>query len=335
MGILQEVRQEVQEDREAPVAMVSEAAAVDGKTYDCAIIGGGPAGLSAAIYMGRMRRSVIVVDDEHGRSTWHQVNRNYLGFPDGVHAAQLREIGEQQAKKYGVRFLFARAEGATYEGDGRERRFTVQTGEGGVLARTLILCMGVSDKFPEFDGSAECIGKSMFWCIICDGYESIGKRIVVLGHNERAASLALELKVFTDDVVLVSWDKPFDISTEKLDTLHKHNIETYDSTCSLYTCSKGELSSIKLEAGKELELDMLFVVQWIKPNTQLAEQLGLYLDKHDYIVADAAQITNIEGVYAAGDVTKQNNHQITSAVHEGGMAAVAANYYLYEDWQKE
>src|SRR5438093_13563997 len=70
--------------------------------YDCAIIGGGPAGLSAAVYMGRMRRGVVVIDDKSGRSTWHQVNRNYLGFPDGVHAIALRELGETQARRYGA-----------------------------------------------------------------------------------------------------------------------------------------------------------------------------------------------------------------------------------------
>src|SRR5689334_20164734 len=91
--------------------------------YDCAIIGGGPAGLSAAIYMGRMRRSVLVLDNKSGRSTWHQVNRNYLGFLDGVHATALREIGEAQARKYGARHLDARVTGITELGTGRRRRF--------------------------------------------------------------------------------------------------------------------------------------------------------------------------------------------------------------------
>src|SRR5918911_5178712 len=84
--------------------------------YDCAIIGGGPAGLSAAVYMGRMRRGVVVIDDKVGRSTWHQVNRNYLGFPDGVHTTALRELGEKQAQRYGARFVDACATDITAAG---------------------------------------------------------------------------------------------------------------------------------------------------------------------------------------------------------------------------
>jgi thioredoxin reductase (NADPH) len=127
----------------------------DGKVYDCAVVGAGPAGLSAALYMGRMRRSVIVIDDREGRSTWHQVNRNYLGFPDGIHANKLREVGRQQVEKYGATFLSATAEEVRAEGEGRERRFHFKTTRGPVASRTVILATGVNDSFPEFEGSME------------------------------------------------------------------------------------------------------------------------------------------------------------------------------------
>ncbi len=306
-----------------------------GGIRDCAIIGGGPAGLSAALYMGRMRRSVVVVDDYEGRSTWHQVNRNYLGFPDGVHATALRELGEWQAAKYGAEFLRARAITVEMSGAGRERRFTISTSKAIVEARTLILATGVCDKFPEFEGSEECIGKSMFWCIICDGYEAIGKKLVVLGHNERAVSLALEMLVFTQDVTLISWDAPFDIPQAKMELLKEHKVRVINTSCNFYKCGEGQITALSLADGTEVELETLFVAQWIEPNTQLANQLNLALDRHGYILADTEQTTNIEGVFAAGDVTRLHNHQVTSAVHEGGMAAAAANYYLYEDWQKE
>ncbi|MDQ3929620.1 MAG: NAD(P)/FAD-dependent oxidoreductase, partial [Chloroflexota bacterium] len=300
MGVLADVREALGEG--LPEEAVEEREAVDATTYDCAVVGGGPAGLSAAIYMGRMRRSVVVIDDDQGRSSWHQVNRNYLGFVDGIHAKSLREVGEKQADRFGVRFFAARATGASYVGEeGPERVFTVETTRGQVRARTVILCTGVRDSFPEFEGSEECIGKSMFWCIICDGYESIGKKIVVLGHNERAASLALQLKVFTEDITLVSWDEPFSLGAEKLQLLNEHGIETHDSGCNLFACTRGQLENIELEDGTRLDLEMVFVAQWIEPNTQLAQQLGVYLDKHGYIVADAEQCTNVGGVYAAGD----------------------------------
>ena len=156
-----------------------------------------------------------------------------------------------------------------------------------------------------------------------------------LGHSDRAAALALQLLVFTDKVTLVSWDKRFDLTEERLAGLKEHGVPCYDSSCQVYKCTAGQLESIVLEDGTELPLDMLFVAQWIEPNTQLAKQLNIKLDEHGYIMTDAEQLTNVEALYAAGDITRLYNHQVTSAVHEGGMAAAAANYYLYEDWQKE
>lgn len=308
---------------------------IETKLYDCAVVGAGPAGLSAAIYLGRMRRSVIVLDARGGRSTWHQTNRNYLGFLDGVQPIALREIGEKQAERYGAVFHDALATEVTMNGDGAERRFVLATSAGDITARSLILANGVSDKFPEFEGSEECIGKSMFWCIICDGYEAIDKRIVVLGHGDRAAALALEMLTFTPHITLVSWDKKLTIDKEKLGRLEDHGVKVHDSTCSVYQCTGGQLSFVQLDDGTKLELDMLFVAQRMEPNNKLAKQLNVRLDDDGFIVTDTEQVTNVEGVYAAGDITKLNNHQVSSAVHEGGMAAAAANYYLYEEWQKE
>lgn len=305
--------------------------------FDCIIVGGGPAGLSAALYMGRLRRTVLVIDDKKGRSTWHQVNRNFLGFPSGVHATALRELGETQAREYGAQFVDDCATGVKMsKEEGRDRLFTVATSEGEFVGRTLILATGVKDNFPEFEGSEQCIGKSMFWCVICDGYESAGKNVVVLGHTDHAASLALQLLVFTKKISLVSWDEPFDLEPMRMEALREHDIEMYDSRCNSFNCPReGQLHSITLEDGKEIALDMLFVAQHTEPNSHLAKQLGLNVDEHGYVRADAEQCTNVEGVYVAGDLTRLFNHQITSAVHEGGMAAAAANYYLYEDWQKD
>lgn len=308
----------------------------DGRSpVDCLIIGGGPAGLSAAVYLGRLRRSVIVVDDEEGRSTWQQVNRNYLGFPDGVHATALREIGEKQATQYGVEFLDARAKQVEGAGEGGQKLFRTITTRGDVLSRTIVLATGVQDHFPEFEGSEQCIGKSMFWCIICDGYEAIGKKLIVLGHDDRAASLALQLLVFTDRVSLVAWDQPLELAAERLEALREHGVQVYDATCRSYQCGMGQLTSITLDDETTLELEMVFVAQHIQPNNQLAKALNLKLDRHGYILADSEQRTNVEGVFAAGDVTRLHNHQVSSAVHEGGMAAAAVNYYLYPDWQKD
>jgi thioredoxin reductase (NADPH) len=306
------------------------------KVYDCIIIGGGPAGLSAALYLGRLRRSALVIDDQEGRSTWHQVNRNYLGFPDGIHATALRELGRSQAHSYGIEFQDGRATGLSMAGEGRERRFTVTVRSGQYTGRTLILATGVTDHFPEFEGSEACIGRSIFWCIICDGYEAANKRIVVLGDSDRAAALALQLLVFTSEVTLVAGSTGWQFSEERLRSLRERGVELLATECVSFNCAvEGELRSLSLATGEEVQLDMLFVDQHIEPNTQLAKKLGIHTDEHGFVRTDAEQCTNVDGVFGAGDVTKLYNHQVTSAVHEGGMAAAAANYYLYENWQKD
>lgn len=309
---------------------------IQSETFDCAVVGAGPAGLSAALYMGRMRRSVIVIDDNEGRSNWHQINRNYLGFPDGIHARALRDVGRDQVSRYNVQFLSECVKDARVEGEGRERRFYLKAGKTVVTARTVIVATGVSDSFPIFDGSDDCIGKSIFWCIICDGYEAIGKKIVVLGSGDRAASLALQLLVFTDRVAMVPWKRDLHVEPQRLANLRTHGVEIHDSWVDSYECGvHGQLAALKLKDGTKVDLDSLFVTQWIEPNTQLAEKLGINVDDKGFIVTDVEQVTNIDGAYAAGDATRLFNHQISSAVHEGGMAAAAANYYLYEEWQKE
>src|SRR5207244_9649061 len=97
--------------------------------------------------MGRLRRTALVIDDKKGRSSWHQVNRNYLGFPSGVHATALRELGETQARRYGTHFIDACATDVQMSGEEREMRFTLSTSEGKFVGRTLILATGVSDYF--------------------------------------------------------------------------------------------------------------------------------------------------------------------------------------------
>jgi thioredoxin reductase (NADPH) len=330
---------------------------------DCAIIGGGPAGLSAAIYLGRLRRSSLVFDDRRGRSLWSQVNRNYLGFPDGIEAAELRRLGREQAARYGACFFGGRVarivrEGALFcvvvdpppptesgvvENIEADRAQGRRLGEQEVqqqrtfYARSVVLATGVHDDFPEFVGRDECVGRSLFWCIICDGYEAIDKRVIVVGHDEEAASTALQLRQFSNTIMLVAGQDGFTVPAARLKDLAAAGIEAFPYRVTDYANADGCLTALTLEdpARTRLPLDLIFVVCPHLPNSAVARALGLPLDEGGYICADSEQKTDIPGVFAAGDVTRLHNHQISSAVHEGGMAAAAANYYLYGGLQKE
>ncbi|HUS17873.1 MAG TPA: NAD(P)/FAD-dependent oxidoreductase [Chloroflexia bacterium] len=332
---------------------------------DCLIVGGGPAGLSAAVYLGRMRRSTIVVDDRSGRSLWSQVNRNYLGFPDGIEAQELRKLGREQAARYGTVFC----NGCVSHISKRDELFRIQVGgpgplddeEGGTernrkadvahgarlgeqqvqgrrafYARTVLLATGVHDEFPDFAGRDECVGRSLFWCIICDGYEAIDKRVVVIGHDEEAVTTALQLRQFSNTISLVAGQDGFAVPDDRLQDLAAAGIEAFPYAVQEYPNGDGCLTAVHLAdlPGTRLPLDLIFTVSPHHPNTGLARELGVSLSPKGYILADAEQKTNVAGVYAAGDATRLHNHQVSSAVHEGGMAAAAVNYYLYGGVQK-
>lgn len=330
---------------------------------DCAVIGGGPAGLSAAIYLGRLRRRSVVFDDRAGRSLWSQVNRNYLGFPDGVEAAELRRLGRMHAATYGAAFVDGSVQ--EIERDGSLFRLTIggrgepdagsaekirldadvgaRLGEAKVhgqseaYARTVILATGVRDEFPEFGGRDECVGRTLFWCLICDGYEALDRHALVVGHDEEAVSSALQLREFTESVTLVAGAEGFTAPPERLRDLADAGIAAFPNPIAEYGNDDGCITAVRLadRQGTMIPVDLVYAISPRRPKSELARRLGAELDENSHVVVDTEQKTNVPGFFAAGDVTRPHNHQITSAVHEGGMAAAAANYYLYGEAQKE
>jgi len=303
--------------------------------YDCVIVGGGPAGISAAIYLARFNRSVIVCDHGDGRWTTREINENYLGFPDGIAAMQLRELGRRQAERFGAAFadLFVqdvqRGEGA----------FTVRGDNGEACGRTIILATGVQDILPEFDNAdaREYFGMSLFWCITCDGYKTRGARVAIVGNDDGAATTALQFLNFTDQIALIT-NAPHGacrINVRKRAGLEAAGIPLYEGTITTIEGSGGRMSAVDLDDGRRVELDFMFNQQGARPNAALARQLGIVCDPQGYVRVDNEQRTNVPFVYAAGDLTKEFAHQIVTAAHEGATAGTTANYDLYRPDQRE
>lgn len=295
--------------------------------FDALIVGGGPAGLSAALYLARYNRSVLVLDSGHGRSTHHQTNRNYLGFPDGVSTIGLRDLGRAQLGHYGNAWVLHHTV-TTVEGDGG-RGFTAVSQAGGWHGRSLVLATGVLDHFPHFPGWESYVGRSMFWCITCDGYSSKGKNILVIGHTNGAAGEAVQLSRFSNRLTLLTNSHRNDIEKRYLERLAKFDIPVIHDKIERAVGTDGQFQAVLTQNGLHIELDALFCTQGATPEVQLAKDLGVKLFENGYIDTDIEQKTNIPGVYAAGDVTRIHSHQVTTAVHEGATAASAANYYLY------
>ena len=295
--------------------------------YEVLVVGGGPAGLSAALYLARFDRQTALFDSGYGRSSWHQVNHNYLGFPGGLPARRLRELGHEQLAEYQQVTIFD----YKIEDIRRDTDWFIAEGQAGEWrGRAVILCTGVIDHYPHFDGWEEYVGRSMFWCITCDGYASRGMRIVVLGNTNDAASEAMQLTRFTDKLtVLTNTQEDCGISPTFQKRLEAAGIPLICDKIDRIEGRDGQFEAIHTMGGHRIELDRLFNQQGATPQSELAADLGVALNDQGYIQTDTEQMTNVRGVFAAGDVTRLFAHQISTAVHEGGQAASAANYYLY------
>ncbi len=294
--------------------------------WEVLVVGGGPAGLSAALYLARFDRRVAVFDTGYGRSSWHQINHNYLGFPGGIAARELRARGRRQVEEYEqVTFLDNKVERLR-----RENGLFVASGQAGEwVGSAVILCTGVVDHYPVFDGWEEYVGRSMFWCITCDGYGCRGARVVVVGNTNEAASEALQLQRFTPHLSVVTDSSTCTIDERFQRRLRDANIALIHDKIVAAQGSNGQFEAILLEGGERIEIDQLFSQHGATANTKLGEDVGVVTSREGYLCVDTEQKTNVAGVFAAGDVTRLHSHQISTAVHEGGQAAAAANYYLY------
>ena len=302
--------------------------------YDALILGGGPAGLSAAVYLGRFTRQTLVLDAGEGRSSFAQVNENYLGFPDGITTRELRERGRAQAERFGVHFKECHVERiARHEAD---RTFTVYTTDGDFVARTLLFATGVTDIWPDVPGIREWVGKQVFWCITCDGYRTVGQRLVCVGNSDEAATTTLQFLLFTDRITLVADPDKARFSETKLAALADHGIPVVYARPTLLDVADGgaHIQALCLDNGDKLPCDRIFSLLGVRPNTGLARDMGVALDHEGYIEMDEEGYTSTPGVFAAGDLTRMYTQQVASAVHAGAEAAQTMNYYLYPGFQR-
>lgn len=303
-----------------------------------AVVGGGPAGLSAALYLARYLRPVVLYDSGGGRWTGAQVNHNYLGFPGGVAARRLHELGVEQLADYPhARVERARVQRCAAHADG----FLVQTGpatETGTGAGTgagqqvaaVVLASGVRDDFVHFPGWEAFVGLGLVWCLTCDGWESRGGELVVVGADAAAVGEALQLRRYTPTVTLVT-NRPDPLPAELGERLRRGGVALVQAavTAGEGDPASGRLAALRVADGRRIGCDRVFSVQGARPAAELAVALGARLGPHGHVEVDVEQRTSVPRLYAAGDLTRPHSHQVATAVHEGAQAASACNYDLY------
>jgi thioredoxin reductase len=294
--------------------------------YDCIIVGAGPAGLSAALMLGRCRRTVLVCDIGHPRNARSSGLHNYL-TRDGIIPAEFLELARQDVQRYpSVEFRTVEVLDATTSSDG----FRVVCADGRqVSARKLLLATGVVDELPDLSGLAPLYGTSVHHCPYCDGWEWREQPLAVYGCGDEGLALALGLTVWTDDLVLCT-DGPSRLAQKDLDQLYAQGIEMREDRLLRLEGTDGQLERIVFQNGDVLPRRALFVCSGQHQRSALARKLGARFTSKGAVDTGTCEATEVPGLYVAGDSSKEAQFAIVAAA-EGAEAGMAINKALLKE----
>ena len=286
---------------------------------DCLIVGGGPAGLTAAIYLARFHLDILVVDGGKSRAAWIPCTRNHAGFPDGISGKELLERMRAQAQKYGAKIVTEQV--TKLERDEASGIFSATWGSGCERARTVLLATGVTNRRPPMDEELhdDALARGLIrYCPVCDGYEVTDKKVGVIGSDSHGVAEALFMRGFTADVTLIAPDKAMKLKPEDQKRLQAAGIGCIDGPTQAVAIAEDTIVVDTAEGHHAF--DSIYPALGSDTHTQLAEMVGADLSSDDCIMVDSHQRTSISGVYAAGDVVLGLD-QISHAMGEGGVAA--------------
>ncbi len=292
---------------------------------DAVIVGGGPAGLSAALILGRCRRRVLLCDAGHPRN---RVSHGVNGFltRDGTKPEELRRIGREELARYPnveVRDI------AVCDADRIEGGFEVALEDGGRLrARKLLLATGLVEDLPDIPGFRHLWGRGTYNCPYCDGWENQDRPMAVYAKDDKGVGLALEMLVWSRDVVLCT-DGPADLKPEDRDKLDRHGIRVVETRID-HLQGEHRLERIMFADGSFLDCEALFYIYGEREPSPLAEKLGCEMGDKGVIETRSYERTNVPGLFAAGDASRRVQFAIVAAA-EGAAAAFAINSELYKE----
>jgi thioredoxin reductase (NADPH) len=294
---------------------------MDDPILDCLIVGGGPAGLTAAIYLARFHLDILVVDGGKSRASWIPCTRNHAGFPDGINGEELLQRMRDQACKYGAKI---ESEFVTKLGrDEQTGMFTATWGSGEATARMVLLATGVSNRRPPMDEELhdDALSRGLVrYCPICDGYEVTDKKVGVIGSDSHGVAEAVFLRSYTADVTLIAPDKALRLKPEDNQKLKEAGIDCVDGPAQAVAFAKDCITVDTAEG--HYTFDSIYPALGSDTHTQLAEMVGAKLASDGCILCDDHQRTSVPGLYAAGDVV-HGLDQIGHAMGEGGVAATS------------
>jgi thioredoxin reductase len=293
--------------------------------YDAVVIGGGPAGLSAALVLGRCVRRVVVCDSGQYRNQRSTALHCFMSR-EGIAPSSLLEKTRRQLERYDTVSMLATKVTSV---DGRGGQFAVVTDDSHELqARTVLVATGVVDELPKIEGIDELFGRSVHVCPYCDGWEHRNAPVAVYGHGEKAVRFALTLRQWTNDLVLCTSGSP--LSEDHSGLLHKAGIGVREEAIARLEGNDGGLRAVSFAGGETLARKALFFTTGQHPRSPLLEKLGCRFDEDGGVACDADGRTSVSGVFVAGDVSRDVQLAIIAAA-EGARAALAINKTLLSE----
>ncbi|HYE37156.1 NAD(P)/FAD-dependent oxidoreductase [Methylocaldum sp.] len=290
---------------------------MNGTRLDCLIVGAGPAGLTAAIYLARFRRKIKAVDAGASRASLIPVSHNYPGFPDGISGSDLLARCRAQALRYGASIVPGVVTRIEKVDDG----FIATRGDDRLIARTVLLATGVLDIEPVLPNLKDAIRCGYIrHCPICDGYEVIDKKVAVIGSGKGGLSEALFLRCYTADLTLLTLGKDMALTDDDRETLRQARIRVIEEPIDEVYFEQGKIGAIRMESGQTHYFDALYSALGAAIRSDLAIQIGAQCDPEGHLIVDDHLRTSVPGLYAAGDVVSALN-QISVAT---GHAAIAS-----------
>jgi thioredoxin reductase len=293
---------------------------------DVIIVGAGPAGLSAALVLGRCRRQVLICDSGHPRNAASHALHGFL-TRDGIEPREFLALAREQLSPYEtielreIKVIDARRLETGFE-------VTLRTGER-ISSRKLLLATGVVDDIPAIEGLAELYGRSVFHCPYCDGWEKRDQPLAIYGRGENGLGLSLELLLWSRDLVLLT-DGPSELSGEELERLTHHEIKLSEEPIARLEGSNGALERIVFANGESLRRSAMFFSTGQRQASGLAGKLGCKFTEQGCVDTGEYETTTIPGLYVAGDASRLVQFVIVAA-SEGAQAAVAINKELMKE----
>jgi thioredoxin reductase len=295
---------------------------MDRATYDVVVVGGGAAGLSAALVLGRARRRVAVIDAGSPRNAPAAHMHGFLSR-DGMPPSELLKVGREEASAYGVEFIADHVASI-------EAGFTVGLAGGETLqARRLVMATGATDEFPEIPGLAERWGRDFLHCPYCHGWEVRDQPLGILGSNSGSIEHAQLIRQWSDDLIFFA--HTYDLTEAEREQLESRGIRIVDGEVRELIVEEDRLRGVVLGDGRIVERAALFVRPEIRPRaTDLLQSLDCAVDDFGFIVVDGVGRTSVSGLWAAGNVANLRAQVITAA-GEGSAAAISINADLTQE----